>query len=200
MADRNTDMTMAIPALIEATLFAARKHRGQKRKDAEGTPYINHPIHVVHLLANVGGITDIETLQAGMLHDTVEDTDATAEEIEALFGRTVRDLVMEVTDDKSLEKAERKRLQIEKAPNLSPRAKLIKLADKIANLSDMIVSPPVGWSLERLRQYVAWSDQVVAGCRGTNPDLERLCLQTRVVIGSLFWPDADLSGVRTTVS
>lgn len=174
MAERNTNITLAIPALMKATMFAADKHRGQKRKDAQGTPYINHPIIVVNLMAGVGGITDIEALQAGMLHDTVEDTDTSPEEIETRFGYAVRSLVMEVTDDKSLEKQERKRMQIEKAPRLSPRAKVIKLADKTANLTDMIVSPPALWSLERRQQYVAWSNRVIAGCRGHNTRLEEI--------------------------
>ena len=174
MADRNTDITFAIPALTEATMFAADKHRGQKRKDAQGTPYINHPIMVVNLMASIGGITDIEVLQAGMLHDTVEDTHTSPQEIEARFGYAVRSLVMEVTDDKALEKQERKRIQIEKALRLSPRAKVIKLADKIANLTDLIESPPVDWSLERRQKYVDWSNRVIAGCRGLNNDLEKI--------------------------
>jgi guanosine-3',5'-bis(diphosphate) 3'-pyrophosphohydrolase len=172
MADRNINTTPAIPALMEATMFAAEKHGGQKRKDAQGTPYINHPIMVVKLMANVGRITDIEALQAGMLHDTVEDTDTTPEEIEGRFGYAVRGLVMEVTDDKSLDKGVRKQLQVEHAPHLSPRAKVIKLADKIANLSDLVNSPPVGWEMERLQAYVEWSKKVVAGCRGQNQFLE----------------------------
>ena len=174
MADKTTNTTLAIPALLEATMFAADKHRGQKRKDVQGTPYINHPIMVVNLMANVGGITDIEALQAGMLHDTVEDTDTSPEEIETRFGYAVRSLVMEVTDDKSLEKQERKRIQIEKAPRLSPRAKVIKLADKIANLTDIIVSPPAHWPPERRQQYVDWSKKVIAGCRGHNERLEQI--------------------------
>jgi guanosine-3',5'-bis(diphosphate) 3'-pyrophosphohydrolase len=174
MTERNTDITFAIPALMEATLFAADKHRGQKRKDAQGTPYINHPIYVANMMASVGGVVDIEALQAAMLHDTVEDTDTLPEEIEARFGYAVRSLVMEVTDDKSLEKQERKRRQIEKAPNLSERAKIIKLADKIANLTDMMASPPIGWSLERRQQYVEWSERVIAGCRGNNRRLDEL--------------------------
>ena len=163
---------IAIPALMDATLFAAEKHRGQKRKDARGTPYINHPIMVANLIANIGGITDVEVLQAALLHDTVEDTETTADEIEGRFGYAVRSLVMEVTDDKSLEKQERKQLQIEHAPNLSPRAKVIKLADKIANLSDLVTSPPVGWELERQQRYVSWSNAVVEGCRGHESFLE----------------------------
>ena len=174
MNDTKLDTGLAIPALMEATMFAADKHRDQKRKDAQGTPYINHPIMVVNLMANVGGITDIEALQAGMLHDTVEDTDTTPGEIEERFGYAVRSLVMEVTDEKSLHKDTRKRLQIEHAPRLSPRAKEIKLADKIANLSDLIKSPPVGWEIKRQRQYFRWSNEVVARCRGQNKSLEFL--------------------------
>jgi guanosine-3',5'-bis(diphosphate) 3'-pyrophosphohydrolase len=161
-----------IPALTEATMFAAEKHRNQRRKDAQETPYINHPIMVVNLLANVGRITNIETLQAGMLHDTIEDTDTTADEIEGLFGKAVRKLVMEVTDDKSLPKYERKRLQAEHAPHLSPNAKTIKVADKIANLNDLAASPPADWPLERIEQYVHWANSVVEGCRGQNSALE----------------------------
>jgi guanosine-3',5'-bis(diphosphate) 3'-pyrophosphohydrolase len=162
----------AVPALMRATLFAAEKHRDQRRKDACKTPYINHPIMVANLLANVGRITNLETLQAGLLHDTIEDTDTTADELEEHFGVGVRSLVLEVTDDKSLEKAERKRLQIEHAPHLSPRAKTIKIADKIANLTDILNSPPATWPEKRMQQYVAWSRQVVAGCRGHNRSLE----------------------------
>jgi guanosine-3',5'-bis(diphosphate) 3'-pyrophosphohydrolase len=173
MNDRTmTSAGLAIPALMRATLFAAEKHRGQRRKDANRTPYINHPIMVVNLLATVGRIVDIETLQAGMLHDTIEDTDTTAAELEEHFGHEVRSLVLEVTDDKGLEKQERKRLQVEHAPHLSPRAKCIKIADKIANLTDLIHSPPATWPEERMRQYVAWTRQVIAGCRGSNPALE----------------------------
>jgi guanosine-3',5'-bis(diphosphate) 3'-pyrophosphohydrolase len=163
---------LAVPALMEATLFAAEKHRDQRRKDAAETPYINHPIMVVNLLAGVGGITDLETLLAGMLHDTVEDTNTTPDELEERFGHVVRSLVLEVTDDKSLPKAERKRLQIEHAPHLSPAAKVIKIADKIANLTDLLNSPPATWPEERMKQYVTWSRQVVAGCRGHNRALE----------------------------
>jgi guanosine-3',5'-bis(diphosphate) 3'-pyrophosphohydrolase len=169
-----TETGIAIPALMDATMFAAEKHRGQKRKDVQGTPYINHPIMVVNLMANIGGITDIEALQAGMLHDTVEDTDATPEEIEERFGYRVRSLVMEVTDDKNLHKDVRKQLQIEHAPHLSPRAKIIKLADKTANLRDLVKSPPIGWGTGRQQRYIEWSHRVVAGCQGENAILERL--------------------------
>jgi len=170
-------------ALLDATLFAAEKHRKCRRKDADKTPYINHPITVAKLLADVGNVDDVEILQAALLHDTVEDTKTKPKEIEKRFGRAVRDLVMEMTDDKTLKKQERKRKQLEKAPRLSPRAKLIKIADKTANLADIIDSPPVGWPLKRIRKYVRWSGKVVDGCRGHNPELEAMYDETVARIG-----------------
>jgi len=174
MADKKLETNRTTQAILEATLFAAEKHRTCRRKDAAATPYINHPIKVANLLASVGKIDDIETLHAALLHDTVEDTKTKPKEIEAKFGRAVRDLVMEVTDNKKLKKLKRKRIQIKKAPNLSSRAKLIKIADKTANLSDMLDSPPVGWPMQRLQEYVRWSAAVVEGCRGHNGRLEAL--------------------------
>ena len=181
MANRQHNSTFA--TLIEAAMFAAEKHRDCRRKDVEATPYINHPIKVASLLAGAGKIDDVEMLQAALLHDTVEDTPTEPEEIEARFGRAVRDLVMELTDDKKLEKQERKRIQIEKAPHLSAQAKVIKVADKTANLSDIVDSPPVGWSMQRLQDYVRWSATVVEGCRGHNESLEALYDATAARIG-----------------
>ena len=160
--------------LLTALEFAANKHRFQKRKGADASPYINHPIAVANLLATQGGVTDLPTLIAAILHDTVEDTKTTDRELEEQFGREVRDLVMEVTDDKKLPKAERKRLQIEHAAERSPKAKLIKLGDKIANIRDVAADPPADWSTERRREYLDWTEEVVRGCRGTNAALE-LC-------------------------
>ncbi|XP_039714140.1 guanosine-3',5'-bis(diphosphate) 3'-pyrophosphohydrolase MESH1 isoform X4 [Pteropus medius] len=130
--------------LLEAADFAARKHRRQRRKDPEGTPYINHPIGVARILTHEAGITDIVVLQAALLHDTVEDTDTTLDEVELHFGAQVRGLVEEVTDDKTLPKLERKRLQVEQAPHSSPGAKLVKLADKLYNLRDLKRCTPEG--------------------------------------------------------
>lgn len=159
--------------LLHAASFAARKHSGQKRKGERGEPYINHPLEVANLLANVGGVEDIDVLMAAMLHDTVEDCGVTREEIGLLFGETVAAYVSEVTDDKSLPKAERKRLQVEHAPHLSPGAKLVKLADKISNINDITNSPPADWTIERRREYIEWGNSVVAGLRGVNEPLER---------------------------
>jgi len=160
-------------ALLQALHFAADKHRDQRRKGVEASPYINHLIEVTELLARVGGITDIVTLQAAILHDTLEDTQTTPEELEAAFGPAVRQVVEEVTDNKQLPKAERKRLQIEHASHLSARAKRVKLADKISNVRSIIHTPPAEWSLERKREYLDWSERVVAGCRGCNAALEQ---------------------------
>lgn len=158
--------------LLNALAIAAEKHRRQRRKDAEASPYVNHLISVATVLAVEGDIDDEATLLAAVLHDTVEDTETTLAELEENFGPEVAGLVREVTDDKRLEKGERKRLQVEHARNSSPRAKQIKIADKISNVRDIAVSPPADWSLERRREYLTWSERVVAGCRGVNPKLD----------------------------
>ncbi|MGE3801593.1 MAG: HD domain-containing protein [Candidatus Kapaibacterium sp.] len=160
--------------LLRATLFAATQHREQRRKGAGATPYVNHVVDVATLLATVAKVEDLAILQAALLHDTVEDTETTFEHIEELFGSDVRFLVEEMTDDKTLPKAERKRLQVEHAPGMSSRGKLIKIADKISNIRDIIHRPPPDWSIERRRAYVAWGEAVVAGCRGVNEALEDL--------------------------
>jgi guanosine-3',5'-bis(diphosphate) 3'-pyrophosphohydrolase len=158
--------------LLESMKFAAERHRDQRRKGGDASPYINHLIEVAHLLANVGGETDIGVLVAAVLHDTVEDTKTRPEEIEKRFGPRVRRLVEEVTDDKTLDKPERKRLQVEHAPSLSPDAKKIKIADKTSNIRDVTENPPHGWSLTRRQEYLDWAERVVAGCRGSSPPLE----------------------------
>ena len=157
---------------LQAAAFAARKHRLQKRKDAEASPYINHPLEVAAILAGEGGVTDVLTLVAAILHDTLEDTETTPEELATAFGPTIRDLVQEVTDDKRLPKPERKTRQAAGAAHLTDRAKLIRMADKIANVRDVTHHPPIHWSLTRRREYLDWTEQVVAGCRGVNPGLE----------------------------
>jgi guanosine-3',5'-bis(diphosphate) 3'-pyrophosphohydrolase len=159
---------------IKALTFAADKHRDQRRKDATAAPYINHPIALANVLANEAGITDPVVLCAALLHDTIEDTKTTPAELEERFGQKVTSVVLEVTDDKSLEKQTRKQRQIEHAPHLSSEAKLVKLADKICNLRDTAASPPIGWSSERQQEYFDWAARVIAGVRGTNAKLEAL--------------------------
>lgn len=159
--------------LLMAIAFAAEKHRHQRRKDAAASPYINHPISVANALAVEGRVTDEAILLAACLHDTVEDTETTFEEIEEIFGTEVSNLVRNVTDDKSLEKAQRKQLQIEHAATSSDKAKQIKVADKICNIRDITTCPPQDWSLERRTEYLDWSQKVVSGCRGVNLSLEK---------------------------
>jgi len=164
---------MSSTSILQALHFAANKHRAQRRKDADSSPYINHPIAVAELLGRVGMVTDPVVLLAAILHDTIEDTDTSPAELEEHFGAEVRHVVDELTDDKSQEKDERKRAQIQHAARSSSRAKLVKLADKICNVLDVTDHPPADWSTERRVAYLEWSEQVVAGCRGTNTALER---------------------------
>ena len=159
--------------LLQAVNFAADKHRDQRRKNVESSPYINHPIQVAELIARVGDIDDLTVLMAAVLHDTVEDTKTTFDEIENAFGSEVRDLVAEVTDDKSLLKAERKKRQVEHTAQISDRAKLIKIADKTCNVRDVTDSPPEDWNIQRRTDYLNWASRVVDGCRGASPHLER---------------------------
>ena len=163
---------MNVGLLLRAIQFSAEKHRSQRRKGADASPYINHPIEVASLLANVADVTDEKVLMAAVLHDTIEDTCTTPEELDTGFGPEVSALVQEVTDDKSLPKAERKRLQVEHAPHMSASAKLIKIADKISNVREITENPPSDWPLERRLHYVDWAERVVVGCRGANSALE----------------------------
>jgi guanosine-3',5'-bis(diphosphate) 3'-pyrophosphohydrolase len=163
--------TSDIQTILKAAAFAAHKHRDQRRKDEAASPYINHPIALANILANEGGITDATVIVAALLHDTVEDTETTPAELQNLFGEDVARVVMEVTDDKSLPKAQRKRLQIEHAGNISARAKLVKMADKISNLRDIAASAPKDWTLVRRREYFDWAKQVVDGLGDVSPPL-----------------------------
>jgi len=168
------DMPMTeVAQLLQAVRFSAHKHQNQRRKDEDASPYINHPIEVAEIIARVGKVSDLPTLMAAVLHDTVEDTGTTFSELEQAFGRDVRLLVEEVTDDRSLPKDVRKQRQIEHARGLSSAAKQIKIADKICNVHDVTHTPPPKWPLERRREYLQWAAKVVEGCRGSNANLER---------------------------
>lgn len=161
-----------VSLILAALHLSAEKHRNQRRKDVESTPYINHPIEVADLLWRVGNVRDIGVIVAALLHDIIEDTKTELDEIASQFGEAVLSLVLEVTDDKRLPKAERKRLQIEHAPHLTEAAKRIKLADKICNVRDVADSPPKDWDSQRRREYLDWAEKVVDGIRGCNEPLE----------------------------
>jgi GTP diphosphokinase / guanosine-3',5'-bis(diphosphate) 3'-diphosphatase len=162
-----------LSCLLVALEFAAHKHRDQRRKDASASPYINHPIALARLLAEDGGVTDAKTLVAAVLHDTIEDTDTTYDELRAQFGKKVADVVAEVTDDTSLPKPRRKALQIEHAPHMSQRAALVKLADKTCNLRDVAHNPPADWPLARRRKYFDWAKAVVDALPPVSKKLRR---------------------------
>jgi (p)ppGpp synthase/HD superfamily hydrolase len=157
--------------VTQAIDFACRKHVNQRRKGASEEPYVNHLAEVAHLVAHATGGSDTDLIIAALLHDTVEDQGVEHQEIAALFGANVADLVMEVTDDKRLPKAERKSLQVEHAAHISVQARILKIADKTSNLRALQHSPPA-WPLARKRRYFAWARAVVASARGVNPVVE----------------------------
>jgi len=165
-------MGLSVVDLVRAFDFAAKKHVDQRRKGATAEPYINHPAEVARLVIDATGGSDLVVVIGAILHDTIEDTKTTQQEIEGLFGAEVAALVAEVTDDKSLEKAVRKQLQVDHAPHKSERAKIIKIADKTSNLLALVTSPPPSWDHARRKQYFEWAAKVVAGCRGVNAQLE----------------------------
>ena len=162
------------PMFVRALAFASRKHINQRRKDADASPYINHPIALVYNLVDEAGIHDMDVLCAALLHDTLEDTETTAAELALAFGGTITGIVIEVTDDKTLAKEERKRLQIEHALRLSPAARLVKVADKIANLRDVADNPPANWSVQRRQEYFDWAKEVVDAMSDLPPPLRKL--------------------------
>ena len=164
-------MPTHMETVLRAAAFAAEKHRNQRRKDDEASPYINHPIQLAYILVQAD-IEDPVVLAAALLHDTVEDTNTTLEELQIVFGFEIANIVHECSDDKSLGKLERKQAQIDHAAHISPKAKLVKLADKIANVNDLNDAPPAGWSLERKREYFDWAKKVVDRMRGTHAVLE----------------------------
>jgi GTP diphosphokinase / guanosine-3',5'-bis(diphosphate) 3'-diphosphatase len=180
--------------LLKALHFAADKHKDQRRKDADASPYINHPIAVAQTLLEVGHVTDVATLCAAVLHDTVEDTETRPEELLATFGPVVAGIVAEVTDDRRLSAWERKRAQVTHARHLSTAAKLVKLGDKICNVTDVLESPPASGSESRKADYVDWATEVIDQVRGTNRHLEA---RFDALAARLAAP-ASGSGTRTT--
>ena len=160
--------------LMHALEFASRKHKDQRRKDVDASPYINHPISLANILCNEAHVTDIDVICGALLHDTVEDTDTTEEELEKEFGKTICNIVMAVSDDPALSRVERKQAQIDHAGHASDEAKLVKLADKVSNLRDVAINSPADWSLERRQEYFDWGKQVIDQVRGVHPLLESL--------------------------
>ena len=167
-----TDKAKLLSLLFKALSFSAEKHAKQRRKDIDKTPYINHPISLANILAQ-RWVIDENVLCAAILHDTIEDTETTVDELQEHFGEKITSIVLEVTDDKSLEKSVRKQKQVEHAASISHEAKLVKLADKIANITDIINTPPADWSSDRKKEYFEWAKAVVDNLRGAHQGLEK---------------------------
>lgn len=170
---RDDAQLTGLALVLKAVEFASRKHRDQRRKDKRASPYINHPIQLANVLWFEGGVTDPVVIAAALLHDTIEDTQTSWQELRGEFGDAVAEVVLDVTDVKWLKRNVRKRLQVSRAKHSSTRARLVKLADKIVNLRDVAAHPPSGWSLERRREYFDWAREVIDQVRGTHPELER---------------------------
>ena len=158
--------------ILKAAHFSAQKHSTQRRKDENASPYINHPISVALAIAQIGGVDDPEILAAALLHDTLEDTKTKPEELEAKFGKKVCEYVLDVSDDKTLLKDERKSRQIEHAKKISKGAALIKLGDKISNVTDVLKNPPVDWDINRRKEYLDWAEKVIENCPKVNDRME----------------------------
>lgn len=168
-----TDSNFPILKLLDAISFAAQKHQDQIRKDEAATPYIFHPMGVALSLWEEGSVRNPTVLIAALLHDTLEDTDTTKEEIEALFGIQVSEIVSELTNPSGFSAEEAKAWQIEHAPTLSQEAKLVKLADRLYNIRDLRI-PPVGWSEDKIQKYYEWGQKLLDALRGTHSVLEQL--------------------------
>ena len=187
-------MIRDVSKILEAACFAAEKHAGQKRKGAAAEPYINHLLDVARLVSTALSEPDTDLIVAALLHDVVEDAGVTEAELVERFGKDVAALVLEVTDDKSLPKTERKRLQVVNAPKKSVRAQVLKLADKISNLNSILSSPPADWNHERRREYFAWAKQVVDALPAPNPVLKKEFYETVKRLDVAKTPSAGVRG------
>ncbi|MCE5316256.1 MAG: HD domain-containing protein [Parachlamydia sp.] len=171
--DREQKGQFKLAVLLKAVAFAAAKHEGGTRKDAAATPYIVHPIGVARSLWEEGGIRSVNVLVAALLHDTLEDTDTTPEEIESLFGKRVRKTVEELSNDPNLSRDENKQRQVDHAPTMTLNAQLVKLADRLYNIRDLR-NPPPKWSQAQVRDYLGWGEKLLMVLKGTNSHLEEL--------------------------
>ena len=163
---------MSNQLILKAVHFASQKHRDQRRKDKDTSPYINHPISVAKIISEIGKVEDPEVLAAALLHDTIEDTKTTPKELIDNFGERVCSLVQEVTDDKTLPRLQRKQRQIDHAKEISGDAAIIKLGDKIANVTDITNTPPTDWDSNRQLEYFDWAEKVINNCPKVNTSLE----------------------------
>jgi (p)ppGpp synthase/HD superfamily hydrolase len=155
--------------IAEATLFAAKAHFGQTRNQNNQIPYIVHPLRVSYLLWNEGNINNAHLLVAALLHDVLEDTEVSRQEIFNKFGSSILTLVEELTD-KPKPTAQEEALS---ALKMSKEAKTIKLADRTHNLRDLIDHPPKIWDFEKVSGFLNRSKILFENLRNTHPVLEK---------------------------
>lgn len=167
-------MSQDLCLVLRAAFFSGEKHKDQRRRDASETPYINHPLEVAFILMEEGGVTDAATLAAALLHDVIEDTNTTREELTMVFGREISSLVVELTDLKTTAPEDKKRRELEHAHNLSTKAKQIKLADKTANIRDLATMPPANWSLQRKIDYFDFALEIAKATCEAAPELMKV--------------------------
>lgn len=170
-------MSKEMCMVLRAAFFSGEKHKDQRRRDASETPYINHPLEVAYILMEEGGITDAHTLAAALLHDTIEDTNTTREELLMIFGKEVSDLVVELTDLKTTAPEDKKRRELDHAHHLSPKAKLIKLADKTANIRDLVTMPPANWDIQRKSAYFEFAAEIAHAVADASPVLTEVFMR-----------------------
>lgn len=161
-----------VEKLLTALEFSAQYHSGQYRDGEDKIPYIIHPIGVCILVWESGTGATTDMLIAALLHDTLEDTDATAEEIENLFGPHVLRLVLDLTTDPKLSSKEAKQHQLDHAPYMHEQAKVVKLCDRLYNITDLLNSPPPTWSQEGKDAYIAHTEKLVKALEGAAPFIE----------------------------
>lgn len=166
---------------LQAVEFATDAHKNQKRKNKQQDPYISHPLEVAKLIEDTYKATeskiDYDVLAAAVLHDVVEDTEVCIQKVAALFGNNVAGIVAQVTDNKSLSKVERKKLQRLRSSYMTTEACLIKMADKWSNCKDLKEDPPVGWTKNQVEYYFYWSYAICKTMLDSKNDTKNLCLK-----------------------
>ena len=170
-------MSEDLTLVLKAAFFSGEKHKKQRRRDADETPYINHPLEVAYILLEEGGITDAPTLAAALLHDTLEDTDTTREELAMIFGHEISNLVVELTDLDSVLPDQKKQRELERAYNLSDKAKRVKIADKTANIRDLATMPPKNWDIKRQIEYFNFAKKIAEATASASPELEKVFMR-----------------------
>ncbi len=159
--------------VFDALIFGAEKHKAQVRSNLKKTPYIIHPIEVADFVMRIGKVYDKNVLSAALLHDVMDETGTTYEEIENRYGKIVSQYVQEMTVKKELTLKEQKKYQIIQAFHQTPSVAVIKLSDKLSNLKTLAQTPPASWSRDRIDQYFQWAQSVIENLPEANSFLKQ---------------------------